>query len=324
MGEYVERRRALGTMLGGAAALVAVCGPGPAARERAAGPSRQQDQVVVGVLTESFDRLAATQQKAAPMGELLAKEMGLKVKAFVPTDPGYTIVGLREGSLDAAFMRAVLYLRAKEDSGAQIAFRVLRPVDGTPQSTLTSVIIVRADSGLKSVAELKGKKILATDPSDSAAWVFPAAHLKKAGIDPNRDVQVTIRANGEEALVWLLQQKGDAAFAAAHDLKAASVLRQDPDAAKTLSVIATIPGAPLEVVAFRKGISGQIADKLKNALRALANPQKGTFTDKDGKQQSILGQWGIASLQDAKDSDLAALLEAAKLAGIPVGGARRS
>lgn len=55
---------------------------------------------------------------------------------------------------------------------------------------LTSVIVVRNDSRLKSMAELRGKRV-ATGASDSPqAHLIPLLHLAEAGLEPGRDVEV--------------------------------------------------------------------------------------------------------------------------------------
>ncbi len=55
---------------------------------------------------------------------------------------------------------------------------------------LTSVIAVRADSTVKTLADLRGKRI-ATGAADSPqAHLIPLLHLADAGLDPDRDVEV--------------------------------------------------------------------------------------------------------------------------------------
>jgi phosphonate transport system substrate-binding protein len=55
---------------------------------------------------------------------------------------------------------------------------------------LTSVIAVRSDSNLTSLADLRGKRV-ATGAADSPqATLIPLVHLAEAGLDPERDVKV--------------------------------------------------------------------------------------------------------------------------------------
>jgi len=55
---------------------------------------------------------------------------------------------------------------------------------------LTSVVVVRADSPLKSLSELRGKRV-ATGAADSPqAYLIPLLHLAEAGLEPERDFEV--------------------------------------------------------------------------------------------------------------------------------------
>ena len=312
------RRRAVLRAAGGApaalmpAAILAACGP----TGTSGGGAAKKTEYVVSPLLGELNQLTATIGRAQPLADFLSKETALGVKAFAPGDYAGTIIGLRDGTIDFGFLPAVLFLRANDESGAQALFRTVRPGPGkAPTPFFTGVVAVRADSGLNSLGDLRGKTIYAADPSDAAGWVLPAAHLKKNGVDPARDARVQYRNSGADALVQLLGKRADAAFAARHDLEHADVLRADADAAQTLKILATVDNAPLEVVAARKGLDAKVVDTFRAAFKSLGDTSRATYT-RDGKTEPILGQWGVVGLVEAKDSDLAALREAAKSIGV--------
>lgn len=308
-------RRHILVVAGGA--LVA-CGQagGSGAGGSSGGGGVTKNEYVVAPLLGTVGQLTATTNRAQPLADFLKKEAGVNVKAFAPSDYAGTQIGLRDGTIDFAFLPALLFLRAQDESGAQALFRTVRVgANNAPSPAFSGIIAVRADSGINAVTDLKGKSIFAGDPSDAAAWVLPAAHLKKSGVDPAKDARVQYRNSGVDALVQLLGKKTDAAFAARHDLDHANVLKADPDAAKTLKILATVENAPLEVVAARKGIDAKVVDKFRAAFKSLGDPQRATFT-KDGKTEPILGQWGVVGLVEARDADFAALREAGKAIGV--------
>jgi hypothetical protein len=81
------------------------------------------------------------------------------------------------------------------------------------------------------------------------------------------------------------------------------------------------------VVAARKGLDSKVLEKFKAALRAVSDPAKGTST-KDGKSQSILGQWGVSGLTETKDAEVArgwtsAAAGTAPMRSVPVVDRRR-
>lgn len=300
--------------IGSLAVLLAACGQTGATG--GSGGAATKNEYVVAPLLGTTSQLAMMISRAEPMAGFLKTETGLSVKAFAPSDYTGTLAGLRDGSIDFAFLPAVLFLRAQDDSGARAMYRTVRPGAGkVPVPAFTSIIAARADSGINALTDLRGQKIGAGDPADAASWVVPAGHVKKAGVDPNKDAKVQFRNSGADALVQVLNKSLDVAFAARHDLEHADVLKADPQAATTLKVLATVENAPLEVVAARGGVDAKVVDKFRTAFKNLGDPQKATFT-RDGRTTSILGQWDVAGLVEARDADFAALREAAKAIGV--------
>lgn len=304
--------------IGPLALVLAACGQGGGTA--GGGGAATKSEYVVAPLLGNLNALVTSINRGQAMSDFLKKETSLAVKAFAPGDYGGTQVGLRDGTIDFAFLPALLFLRAQDESGAQPLFRTIRPgVNKAPTPAFSGIIVVRADSGINSVSDLRGKTVFAGDPSDAASWVLPAAHLKKNGVDPTKDTKVQYRNSGADALVQLLGKKSDAAsfaaFAARHDLEHADVIKADADAAKTLKILATVENAPLDVVAARKGIDAKVVDKFRAAFKSLGDTSKATFT-KDGKTEPILGQWGVVGLAEARDADFAALREAGKAIGM--------
>ena len=315
----LRRRRLLYTGAVGlpATLLLAACGQAgqTGAGAGGGGPTTKSEYVVSPLLGE-LNQLTTSISRAQPMADFLKKETGLGVKAFAPGDYAGTIIGLRDGTIDFGFLPAVLFLRTADESGAQALYRTVRPGPGkAPTPSFTGIIAVRADAGIAGLNDLRGKTIHASDPSDAAGWVLPAAHLKKNGVDPTKDARVQYRNSGADALVQLLGKKADAAFAAQHDLEHADVIKADPEAPGALKILATVDHAPLEVIAARKGIDSKVVDRFRAAFKSLGDTSRATFT-RDGKTEPILGQWGIAGLVEAKDADFAALREAAKAIGV--------
>jgi len=309
--EKLHRRH----MLVASATSVALAACGQAGSSGSAGGSATKSEYVVAPLLGTTAQLATMISRSEPMAGFLKTQTGLGVKAFAPSDYTGTIIGLRDGTIDFAFLPAILFLRAQDEAGARALYRTVRPGPGkAPVPAFSGIIAARADSGINGVTDLRGKKIGAGDPSDAAAWVLPGGHLKKAGVDPNKDATVQFRNSGADALVQVLGKRLDAAFAARHDLEHADVLKADADAAKTLKILATIENAPLEVVTVRGGVDAKVVDKFRAAFKNLGDAQTATFT-RGGKTSSILGQWDVAGLVEAKDADFAALREAGKSIG---------
>lgn len=55
---------------------------------------------------------------------------------------------------------------------------------------LTSLVIVRADSPIQSVADLRGRKVAVGAPDSPQATLLPLLHLAEAGLEPDKDFEI--------------------------------------------------------------------------------------------------------------------------------------
>lgn len=99
------------------------------------------------------------------------------------------VLDLVEGRIHAAWNSPLAWLRAQRLAAAR--GRSVRPVlmRDTDQD-LTSVVVVRADSALRTVADLKGETVAAGAVDSPQATLIPLAHLRSAGLQPGQDVLV--------------------------------------------------------------------------------------------------------------------------------------
>ena len=106
------------------------------------------------------------QRKFKPLGDYLGEKTGKTVK-FVPvTDYAAAVEALVNGKVEPIIQRV-------EDE----AFK--------------SVFITTADSGIKSLADLKGKTFAFGSPSSTSGHLMPRSFLLKDGINPDADMRVS-------------------------------------------------------------------------------------------------------------------------------------
>jgi phosphonate transport system substrate-binding protein len=84
-----------------------------------------------------------------------------------------------------AWIRAERLARAQGKRAEAIAMR-------DSDQNLTSVIIVKADSGMQSIADLKGKKVGAGAIDSPQATLLPLSHLRAADLRPFSDCDVAL------------------------------------------------------------------------------------------------------------------------------------
>lgn len=96
---------------------------------------------------------------------------------------------LIDGRLDAAWNSPLAWLRSQRLAAAR--GRSVRPVvmRDTDQD-LTSVVVVRPDSDHVGLTDLKGRTVAVGAVDSPQATLIPLAHLRAAGVDPDRDITV--------------------------------------------------------------------------------------------------------------------------------------
>jgi phosphonate transport system substrate-binding protein len=181
-------------------------------------PVRAQQVLTVGLIPSEDSRaMIANSQK---MMDMLANALGMPVKPFVAADYNGVIEALRSKRLDVAYLGPFSYVL-----GATIAPIEAFAVAETKKAGRTfyhSQIIAHKDSGIKTVADLKGKNFAFVDPSSTSGHLFPEAGLMKAGFDSEKDFgRVIFSGSHDSSAIAVQNKKIDAAAIADRILDAA-------------------------------------------------------------------------------------------------------
>ena len=143
--------------------------------------ARAADVLTVGLIPSEDSRAMIANSQA--MMDMLSKALGMPVKPFVAADYNGVIEALRSKRLDVAYLGPFSYVL-----GASVADIEAFAVAETKKAGRTyyhSLIVANKDSGIKTVADLKGKTFAYVDPSSTSGHLFPKAGLIKMGIDPD-------------------------------------------------------------------------------------------------------------------------------------------
>jgi len=190
-----------------------------AATSALAFPALAQQQVLTVGLIPSEDSRAmiANSQK---MMDMLAAALGMQVKPFVAADYNGVIEALRSKRLDVAYLGPFSYVL-----GATIANIEAFAVAETKKAGRTfyhSQVVAHKDSGIRTVADLKGRTFAFVDPSSTSGHLFPKAGLMKAGFNTDKDFgRVIFSGSHDSSAIAVQNKKVDAAAIADRILDAA-------------------------------------------------------------------------------------------------------
>ncbi len=142
------------------------------------------------------------------------------------------------------------------------------PVVGFARPDYFSVIAVRRDSGITTLAELKGKKIAFNDIGSTSGHVGPSLILAANKFDATKDFQI---AHLSTEVGYRALKRGDVVAWGTSQAIYARQRNKDPEATSgTYRVIARGPDLPNDVLIAGGHVDPTVIEKLKEAFR---NPE---------------------------------------------------
>jgi phosphonate transport system substrate-binding protein len=220
--------------------------------------------------------------KAKPLEKLLGDKLGIPVKVSVSTDYNTVIEAMASKQVDIGFLPPSNYVVAHDtrkaaDLLAQATRLGVDDATGQPTKDLVdfykSMIVVKADSPIKSVADLKGKKMGWQGVTSAAGYVYPGFVLKKAGVDPVKDVTGVQFQGHDKAIIALLNGQVDA-VGVFQDIRA-NMVKDYPDVFKQTKVLAFSDKIPNDTIAVRTDMDAAWKKKIQDAFIAIGNDPEG-------------------------------------------------
>ena len=126
------------------------------------------------------------QRKFEPLGKYLEKKTGMRVQFTPVTDYAATVDGLAARKLDMVWYGGFTFVQAwLRTNGTAIPL-----VQRVEDEQFRSVFITRAESPIRSLADLKGKTFAFGSVSSTSGHLMPRFFLREQGIDPDKDMRV--------------------------------------------------------------------------------------------------------------------------------------
>ena len=128
---------------------------------------------------------AATEQirKFTPLASYLEKQLGMKVEFTPVSDYPAAVEALVNKKVDLVWFGGFTHVQANLRSGGKIIPLAQREED----TKFQSVFIAKTDSGIKSLADMKGKQVSFGSQSSTSGHLMPRSFLLQANINPEKD-----------------------------------------------------------------------------------------------------------------------------------------
>ncbi|MEY2730284.1 MAG: phosphate/phosphite/phosphonate transporter, periplasmic binding family protein [Pseudomonadota bacterium] len=170
---------------------------------------------------------AATEQvrKFTPIATYLEQRLGMKVEFTPVNDYPAAVEALVNKKVDLVWFGGFTHVQANLRSGGKIIPLAQREED----TRFQSVFIAKTNSGIKALADMKGKQVSFGSQSSTSGHLMPRSFLLQAGLTPEKDFRRV-------------------AYSGAHDATIASVVSGKVDA------------AALDITVWRKFVSENKVD----------------------------------------------------------------
>ena len=255
------------------ALLLGACTPVPA--------GQSGGKIVIAVQpTTTPETLTADAQE---LREYLSQRLGREVEIIFPTTYAGVVEALRFGHAQAAFMSAWPASLAVKHAGAEVALAEIREVvigdKSVEEPFYFSYWVVRRDSAVTKLADLKGKKAALASLLSTSGYVAPVARMVELGLitaAPGKEADPKAFFS-EVLLPGGYQQAYEALKAGQVD---ASVIAGDVSEKLYREVLANTKvieqqgPIPSHAVLFSKDLAAADRTKLKDALLSLASPDR--------------------------------------------------
>lgn len=252
-----------------------------------AGELGSPDKPIVITFVPSVDVGLITKGGTA-MAECLSKMTGLTYKIEVGTSETASVEAMGGNKAQFGFLNTFAILLAKEKYDvdvllvAQRIYGVRKP-DGTytafdfdPDKGMAGKLtayykpeyFARANSGIKTLADVKGKSFCFTTASSTSGGIIPRAVFKAMGIDPDKDMKSSYAGGHDKAAIAVYDGTCDAGVAFMDILTDSStnLVGKFPDIAQKVQVFAVGDRIPNDGLQAVKGLDPKIKDITVEAL----------------------------------------------------------
>ena len=220
-------------------------------------PSGETDRVVAG-----FEEVAA----------MIFDITGLYVEPLIATEYAGVIEAMcaEPPSAQMSSLATFAYILAAERGCTDAALVSVR----YGSAVYNGQVFVQADSGIETIADLKGKTMCRPDPLSTSGWIIPSIELKAAGIDPETDLAEVVDAGSHDASVAQVYEGNCDAGTSYVDAR--TNLEEDyPDVMDKVVVISVSADIPNDGVQFSSAMSDDLKSQIVAALLEISSTDAG-------------------------------------------------
>ncbi len=253
-----------------------------------------------------------TRQRFAALTRYLSEKVGVQFE-MVPVDTQDFEERFVKEKFAFTHTNSLLYLVLHQDHGLDLVATEKRGQFG---ARTAGTIISRKGSGIRTVADLKGKRMIFGPQLAPSGYLAQYDLMLKEGFDPEMDLSYYAIPHGSfkhEKLIYAVYFGAyDVAAAPALDLEV--MIRQGKISADDFQIVAQSPVFPYCTFGAAKGLDPELVEKFRAALVGLT---KVDTVGHNGETVQVLKSAWVDGFEQLLDSDYDILRGMAKRANMP-------
>ena len=239
----------------------------------ACGNSSADDKLVMGfVPSQDSENIASSVE---PLADRLSEELGVEVEGKVMTNFNSLVEAMGSNQVQIGFIPAFGYVLANEQYDVEVILKSVRHGEGSYKAQY----VVREDSGIDSLEDLKGKVWTFADKGSTSGYLFPAKQLMdEFDFDSASDLETDFFGNliesGSHDTAALSVLNGDADVATTFDDIRDNLEKEYPDIKDDLKVIDYTDAIPNDTISVTKELDDDMVKKIKEAFLSFNDDQE--------------------------------------------------
>lgn len=209
------------------------------------------------------DTKLSTLERWQHLVEYMTAKTGIPIEIDILDNETELLNSFTLNDMDIAFVDGLAYVKMKEEARVVPLLRAIE--DGSPFTK--SYIIVRKDSGLKRIEDLRHRNFAFTDRTSASGYLFPMVMLTKEGIYDINSYFSKVQFTGDEQSSFVAVYNGYVDGG----IITQSIMPGEAKRLEEIDIIAETEPIPLGIMIVRKNLNKEYIEKLKNSLLKIGN-----------------------------------------------------
>jgi phosphonate transport system substrate-binding protein len=198
-----------------------------------------------------------------PLMRYLSDKTGYEFKLVIPKDFEEFSKVVRSGTIDYSYQNPYIFSQIDRVYPIRAIVSSLGWQDEeSGEKSFRGIIITRKNSPIKSIEDLKGKRVMIVSPKSAGGFLSQKIYLAKQGISVDRDLTIIDAKRQEKVILGVYNGLADAGFVREAALQ---VLKDEIDM-KSIDILATTSPLPNWPIAWTGKGNQALAAKVRQLL----------------------------------------------------------